>query len=76
MVPEMFRNYSDDLFQRLLLPNSSWSENVIGIVTQVRSVLRVLHPEITREVLTDELKQSSVLISPRSRTRSGIDAKN
>ncbi|MHA1881421.1 MAG: hypothetical protein ACTSUO_00040, partial [Candidatus Thorarchaeota archaeon] len=76
MVPESFRNYSGDLFQRLLLPDGSWSEDVTGLVTQVRSALRALSPEITREVLKDELKQSSVLISPRLGTRSGIDAKN
>lgn len=75
MVPQSFRNYSGDLFQKLLKPDGTWFDNVSGIVTQARAALRALPDEIAREVLEDDLELSSVLIDSRVRTtRSEIDA--
>lgn len=50
MIPEAYRNYTWDFYQRLLNSDNSWNTDVSGLLSQVRSAPKALMDEVMQEM--------------------------
>ena len=50
IIPEGYRLYNWDLFQRLLTADGSWDSDVSGLISQVRSAPKHIKDEVMKEL--------------------------
>lgn len=49
-MPEAFRSYTGDFYQRLLKPDGTWDDDVSGLLSQVRSAPKHIKDEVMQEM--------------------------